>query len=242
MVILRQKMRSKPDQSEAVMAALAAIIAPARATEGVFNLDIARDLLDPNSFVATGIYEDAAALERQESAPEVHRAMAMFPEALAAPPDRTIYDASLDPALVRATTVGIHDFLLFLSTYLVGSVLPLQCRQHRATSWLRFDRLALGRDGPPGAAEAGVPLTFEVAGLVVRCKEIERVSTVGDLELPAGRNRTGAGSAVGRRNLPIRLPAGCVDCRDPYFAQPSRWRRRESNPRPRDPQSRALPS
>ena len=63
-------------------------------------LDIARDLLDPDSFVATGIYEDGAALERQESAPEVHRALAIFPESLAAPPDRTIYDASRDPALV----------------------------------------------------------------------------------------------------------------------------------------------
>jgi quinol monooxygenase YgiN len=66
----------------------------------VISLDIARDLLDHDSFVATGIYEDGAALERQESAPEVHRAMAMFPEALAAPPDRTIYDASRDPELV----------------------------------------------------------------------------------------------------------------------------------------------
>jgi quinol monooxygenase YgiN len=98
MVILRQKMRSKPDKTGEVMAALAAIIAPARATEGVIKLDIARDLLDPDSFVATGIYEDGAALERQESAPEVHRAMAMFTETLAAPPERTIYDASLDPA------------------------------------------------------------------------------------------------------------------------------------------------
>jgi len=61
----------------------------ARATQGVISLDIARDLLDPDSFVATGIYEDGAALQRQESAPEVHRAMAMFSEALAAPPDRT---------------------------------------------------------------------------------------------------------------------------------------------------------
>jgi hypothetical protein len=42
----------------------------------------------------------SAALERQESAPEVHRAMAMFPEWLAAPPERTIYDASRDPVLV----------------------------------------------------------------------------------------------------------------------------------------------
>jgi quinol monooxygenase YgiN len=100
MVILRQRMRSKPDKTDEVMAALAAIIPGARATEGVISLDIARDLLDPDSFVATGIYEDGAALERQESAPEVHRAMAIFPESLAAPPDRTIYDASRDPALV----------------------------------------------------------------------------------------------------------------------------------------------
>ena len=63
-------------------------------------LDIARDLLDPDSFVATGVYEDGAALERQESAPEVHRAMAMFADLLAASPDRRIYDASRDPTLV----------------------------------------------------------------------------------------------------------------------------------------------
>jgi quinol monooxygenase YgiN len=100
MLILRQQMRSKPERTDDVLVALSAIVPVARATLGVVSLDIARDLLDPDSFVATGIYEDGAALERQESAPEVHRAMAMFPEALAAPPDRTIYDASRDPELV----------------------------------------------------------------------------------------------------------------------------------------------
>ena len=100
MIILRQRMRSKSERTDDVLAALAAIIPGARATQGVISLDIARDLLDPDSFVATGIYEDGAALERQESAPEVHRAVAMFAEALAAPPDRTIYDASRAPALV----------------------------------------------------------------------------------------------------------------------------------------------
>ena len=100
MVILRQKMRSKHDKSDEVMAALAAIIAPARATQGVMHLDIARDLLDPDSFIATAVYEDGAALERQESRPEVHKVMAMLPESLAAPLERTIFDASLDPALV----------------------------------------------------------------------------------------------------------------------------------------------
>jgi quinol monooxygenase YgiN len=100
MIILRQKMRAKPERTHDVLAALTAIIPGARATQGVISLDIARDLLDPDSFVATGIYADGAALERQESAPEVHRAMAMFSEALAIPPDRTIYDASRDPALI----------------------------------------------------------------------------------------------------------------------------------------------
>src|SRR5882757_9876401 len=100
MIILRQQMRSKPERTEDVWAALAAIVPVARATPGVITLDIARDLLDPDSFVATAVYDDAAAVERQESAPEVHAAMAMFPDALAAPPDRKFYDASRDSSLV----------------------------------------------------------------------------------------------------------------------------------------------
>ena len=97
MLILRQKMVAKTDKSDELMAALAEIITPARATEGVISLDIARVLLEPDSFVATAVYEDAAALERQESRPEVHKVMAMLPESLAAPLERTIFDASLDP-------------------------------------------------------------------------------------------------------------------------------------------------
>src|SRR5262249_11315440 len=101
MIILHQEMRARPEKCDEVMAALAAIIPGARATEGVVKLDIARDLLDPDSFVATGVYEDGAALERQESAPDVHRAVAMFADSLAPPPDRRIYDASRDPSLVE---------------------------------------------------------------------------------------------------------------------------------------------
>jgi len=100
MVILRFKIQSKPDKSDELMAALAEIITPARATSGVINFDIARDLLDTDSFIATAVYSDGAALELQESLPEVDRVMAMLPDSLAAPPDRTIFDASLDPTLV----------------------------------------------------------------------------------------------------------------------------------------------
>jgi quinol monooxygenase YgiN len=100
MVILRFKIQSKPDKSEELMAALAEIITPARATEGVVAFDIARVLRDPDSFIATAIYEDGAALERQESLPEVRRVMIMLPESLVTPPERTIFDAAIDPTLV----------------------------------------------------------------------------------------------------------------------------------------------
>ncbi len=100
MVILRFKIRSKADKSDELMAALAEIITPARATEGVINFDIARVLPEPDSFIATAVYEDGAALERQESLPQVHRVMAMLPESLVAPPERTIFEASVHPTLV----------------------------------------------------------------------------------------------------------------------------------------------
>jgi quinol monooxygenase YgiN len=100
MVILRFKVRSKPEKSDELLAVLAEIIPAARATEGVVNFDIARTLDDPDSFIATVVYDDGDALERQESAPEVHRAMAIFPDSLVAPPERTIFDASISPVLV----------------------------------------------------------------------------------------------------------------------------------------------
>ena len=79
---------------------LAEIITSARATDSVINLDVARTLDDPDSFIATAVYEDGAALERQESATEVHKAIALFSESLVGPPERTIFDASIDPVLV----------------------------------------------------------------------------------------------------------------------------------------------
>src|SRR4026207_2444632 len=100
MLILRQKMHAKPDKSDELMAALAEIITPAPAAEAVVSLDAARVLTERDSFIATAVYEDGAALERQESRPEVHKVMAILPESLAAPLGRTIFGASVDPALV----------------------------------------------------------------------------------------------------------------------------------------------
>jgi quinol monooxygenase YgiN len=99
LVILRFKVQSKPEKSDELLAVLAEIIPGARATDGVINFDIASSVDNPDSFIATGVYDDSAALERQESAPEVHRAMAIFPDSLVAPPERTIFDASINPVL-----------------------------------------------------------------------------------------------------------------------------------------------
>jgi quinol monooxygenase YgiN len=80
MVIMRFKVRVRPERAEDVRAALEAVIAPSRALEGVLQLDIARDLSDPSSFIATEVYEDEAALERQEALPEVEAALALIRE------------------------------------------------------------------------------------------------------------------------------------------------------------------
>ena len=100
MLILRQKMVAKPDKSEELGAALAEIIGPGRSVEGVISLDIARVLHEPDAYIATVVYEDAAAIERQESRPEVQKVVAILPDALAAPLERTFFDAAIDPALV----------------------------------------------------------------------------------------------------------------------------------------------
>jgi quinol monooxygenase YgiN len=80
MVIMRFKVRVLPERAEEVAAALQAVIEPSRALDGVVRLDIARDLSDPSSFIATEVYEDEAALERQETLPEVVAALALIRE------------------------------------------------------------------------------------------------------------------------------------------------------------------
>jgi quinol monooxygenase YgiN len=100
MIVLRFKVQCRPEKTEAVMAALAAVVAPARAVGGVISFDIARDLTDPNAFIATEVFEDQAARERQESLPQVGEVMAMLPDSLAAPPEATVFQvSSSEPAI-----------------------------------------------------------------------------------------------------------------------------------------------
>jgi len=94
MIVVRFKVQSQPEKTEQVKAAFQQAIAPSRAVDGVINFDIAQDLADPNSFIATEVFEDRAALDRQESLPQVAEVLAVLSESLAAEPEATIFHVS----------------------------------------------------------------------------------------------------------------------------------------------------
>jgi quinol monooxygenase YgiN len=94
MIVVRFKVTCRPDKAEEARAAFADVIAPSRAVPGVISFDIARDLADPSSFVAVEVFEDRAALERQEALPEVTKTLAVLEEALAGAPEATIFYVS----------------------------------------------------------------------------------------------------------------------------------------------------
>jgi quinol monooxygenase YgiN len=94
MIVLRFKVRCRSDKAEELAAAFAEVVAPAREVEGVVSFDIARDLADPNAFIAVEVFQDQAARERQESLPQVGKVMAMLPTALIAPPEMDVYEVA----------------------------------------------------------------------------------------------------------------------------------------------------
>lgn len=94
MIVVRFKVQCQAEKTEQVMAAFEEVIAPSRAVDGVISFDIARDIADPNSFIATEVFADRAALDRQESLPQVREVLAVLEESLAAAPEATIFHVS----------------------------------------------------------------------------------------------------------------------------------------------------
>lgn len=94
MIVVRFKAKAKPEKAEELRAAFESVVAPSRKVQGAIRFDIARDITDPNSFVATEVFEDRAALERQEALEEVQKVIALLPDVLAGEPEATIYNVS----------------------------------------------------------------------------------------------------------------------------------------------------
>src|SRR6476660_4618397 len=91
-----------------------------------------------------------------------------------------------------------------------GTPLPAAPSNH---SRLCRDFRAGSRHGPPGPAEVNVPLALDVAGLLVWGEVVERVTVIGDLQLPvlalrrAEHRRVQAGAGgwlAGDERWPVR--------------------------------------
>jgi quinol monooxygenase YgiN len=98
MIVVRFKVQCQPGKTDPLIAAFKEVITASRTLNGVINFDIGRDLADPNSFVATEVFEDKAALDRQEALAEVQKTIALLGEVAAGAPEATIFHvASSEP-------------------------------------------------------------------------------------------------------------------------------------------------
>jgi quinol monooxygenase YgiN len=94
MIIVRFKVQCQPGKADEVRAAFQQVVPPSRATEGVISFDIGRDVTDPDAFIATEVFADRAALDRQEELPAVAAALSVLEASLAAEPEATIFHVS----------------------------------------------------------------------------------------------------------------------------------------------------
>ena len=95
MIVVRFKVQCRPDRTDEVMDAMRDVVGPSRKLAGVVHFDVARDVSDADAILAVEVFEDRAALDRQESQSEVAKAMELFEGgALVTPPEYTIFEVS----------------------------------------------------------------------------------------------------------------------------------------------------
>ena len=94
MIVVRFKVRFRPEKTEQAMAAFREVIAASRPVDGVVSFDIGRDLSDPDSFIAVEVFTDRAALDRQESLPVVKKTIDLLEELVASAPEATVFEIS----------------------------------------------------------------------------------------------------------------------------------------------------
>ena len=95
MLIVRFKVDCQADRAEEMAAAMAGVARAGRELPGVIHFDIGRDLTNPNAFIATEVFEDRAAMDREEKIPEVAVVIQLMGDgALAGPPEWTIFEVA----------------------------------------------------------------------------------------------------------------------------------------------------
>lgn len=91
MLIVRFAFRCHPGRADDAIAALAPVVVASRALPGVIAIDIARDIVDPDAFVATELYEDRDALDRQMALPETIAGLAALRDGIVAEREALIH-------------------------------------------------------------------------------------------------------------------------------------------------------
>jgi quinol monooxygenase YgiN len=92
MIIVRFKVKCQPDKAEQALAAFREVVTASRPLEGIVSFDIGRDITDSNTFIATEVFEDRAALDRQESLPAVKKTLGLLEKVVASAPEATVFE------------------------------------------------------------------------------------------------------------------------------------------------------
>jgi quinol monooxygenase YgiN len=101
-IVVRFRVQCQSDKTAELAAAMKDVVDAARELPGVIHFDIARDLTNADALIATEVFEDRAAMEREEALPEVAKVVELMQSgALAAPPEWTVFDvaSSESPAM-----------------------------------------------------------------------------------------------------------------------------------------------
>lgn len=95
MIVARFKVRCLPERTEEMLQAMRAVVGPSRALPGVIHFDVARDVTDADSLIATEVFEDRAALKRQNMQPEVAAVMKLIDAGvLSRPAEWSVYEVA----------------------------------------------------------------------------------------------------------------------------------------------------
>jgi quinol monooxygenase YgiN len=93
MIVARVKVQCLSDKTEEMLQAMRAVVGPSRALPGVIHFDVARDVIDANALIALEVFEDRAALTRQNAQPEVAAVIKLIEAgALTQAPEWTVYE------------------------------------------------------------------------------------------------------------------------------------------------------
>jgi quinol monooxygenase YgiN len=94
-IVVRFKVQCQSDKTDELATAMKDVVETARELPGVIHFDIARDLTDADALIATEVFEDRAAMEREEALPAVAKVVELMEAgALAAPPEWTVFDVA----------------------------------------------------------------------------------------------------------------------------------------------------